>query len=269
MPHAPLKLGHKRTKVGVTGAGAGAGAGEQAGWRGPRVWPSAAVAVLLLAGIGAYFGIRSARQESYQGSLRPVGIPASISTSLANYMGLSTTPGKAAPAFTLTDQHGHVMSLSPFLGKTVVLEFMDPHCTDICPIISSEFVDAYRDLGAQAKNVVFLAVNVNPFHTKVTDIAAFSGEHGLTSIPSWHFLTGSVPTLKQAWASYDVLVQAPNPNADVVHTSTVYFISPNGTEEFEAQPTDDHTANGGSYLPAGQISEFGTGIALVARHLQS
>jgi cytochrome oxidase Cu insertion factor (SCO1/SenC/PrrC family) len=117
--------------------------------------------------------------------------------------------------------------------------------------------------------VVFLAVNVNPFHTKVTDIAAFSGEHGLTSIPSWHFLTGSVPTLKQAWASYDVLVQAPNPNADVVHTSTVYFISPNGTEEFEAQPTDDHTANGGSYLPAGQISEFGTGIALVARHLQS
>jgi cytochrome oxidase Cu insertion factor (SCO1/SenC/PrrC family) len=235
------------------------------------VWLSAAIAVLLVAGIGAYFGVRSARQNSYdyEASLRPIGIPASISTSLANYMQLSTVPGKSAPGFTLTDQYGHAMSLSAFLGKTVVLEFMDPHCTDICPIISSEFVDAYRDLGAQAKNVVFLAVNVNPFHTKVTDVAAFSDEHGLTAIPSWHFFTGSVPTLKQVWANYDVLVQAPNPNADVVHTSTVYFISPNGTEEFAAQPMDDHTANGTSYLPAGQISEFGTGIALVAKHLES
>jgi len=276
MAHSLLKLGHKGSRGGAGSPAGGAGAGDAAragvarGWRGkPRVWVSAAAAVMLVAGVASYFAINNARQDTYQASLRPVGIPASISTSLANYMQLSTVPAKSAPVFTLTDQHGNLLSLKAFLGKTVVLEFMDPHCTDICPIISAEFVDAYLDLGAKAKNVVFLAVNVNQYHTKVTDVAAFSDEHGLTAIPTWHFFTGSVPTLKRVWADYDVLVQAPSPTADVVHTSTVYFISPSGTEEFEAQPMDDHTANGTAYLPAGQVSEFGTGIALVARHLES
>jgi cytochrome oxidase Cu insertion factor (SCO1/SenC/PrrC family) len=232
-----------------------------------RVWLAAGVAVMLAAGAAAYLGIHQAQQQNYNESLRPSGIPATISTSLANLMALTPVPATAAPDFTLTDQSGHTLSLSAFHGKAVVLEFMDPHCTDICPIISAEFVDAYRDLGAAAKNVVFLAVNVNPYHTKVTDMAAYSGENGLAAVPTWHFFTGSVPTLKKVWASYNVLVQAPNPNADVVHTSTVYFISPSGKETFEAAPMDDHTKSGTAYLPAHQIADWGTGIALTARHL--
>jgi cytochrome oxidase Cu insertion factor (SCO1/SenC/PrrC family) len=248
----------------VTGDGADEATGGS--WR-RRAWLTAAIIVMVLLGVGAYTGISQARDRAYQASLRPVGIPATVSTALANYLQLATVPGKAAPGFTLTDQNGQTLSLSAFHGKAVVLEFMDPHCTDICPIISAEFVDAYHDLGAAAKNVVFLAVNVNPYHNKVTDMAAFSEEHGLTAIPSWHFFTGPVPTLKQVWASYGVLVQAPSPTADVVHTSTVYFIAPDGREAFEAQPMDDHTTNGTAYLPSGQIAEWGQGIALIARHM--
>ena len=48
-----------------------------------------------------------------------------------------------------------------YRGKVVVLEFMDPHCTDIYPIVSQEFIDAYHDLGRAAGDVVFAAVNVN------------------------------------------------------------------------------------------------------------
>jgi cytochrome oxidase Cu insertion factor (SCO1/SenC/PrrC family) len=254
-----------RTSVrpGQTAAPAAAPARRRA-----RIWIAAAIAVMLAAGAGTYIGISQAQQSTYEASLRPVGIPATISTAMANLMQLAAAPGQAAPGFTLTDQHGHTLSLAAFHGKAVVLEFMDPHCTDICPIISAEFVDAYHDLGAAARNVVFLAVNVNPYHNKVTDMAAYSGEHGLTAIPSWHFFTGPVPALERVWASYNVLVQARNPNADVVHTSTVYFISPSGRESFEASPSDDHTASGTAYLPAGQVSEWGQGIALVVRHLR-
>jgi peroxiredoxin len=46
-------------------------------------------------------------------------------------MGLSPVPARPAPGFTLTDQDGRTMSLSSFRGRAVVLEFMDPHCTDI------------------------------------------------------------------------------------------------------------------------------------------
>ena len=62
-------------------------------------------------------------------------------------------------------------------------------------------------------------------------------------------------------------VEAPGPDADVIHSSVMYFIDPHGRERFLASPTADHTARRSSYLPAGQLSARGQGIALVARQL--
>ena len=149
----------------------------------------------------------------------------------------------------------------------MVLDFMDPHCTDICPIVSQEFTDAYRDLGASAAPVVFVAVNVNRYHLRVADVAAFSSEQRLTQVPSWHLLTGSYPSLAAVWRDYEVTVDAPGPDADVIHSSQMYFIDPQGWERFVADPMVDHTASGSSYLPAGQLASWGQGIALVARQL--
>jgi cytochrome oxidase Cu insertion factor (SCO1/SenC/PrrC family) len=198
---------------------------------------------------------------------RASGIPAYISTSLANEMLLTPLPHPRAPAFTLTDQAGRTMQLSALRGKAVVLEFMDPHCTDICPIVSQEFVDAYHKLGPAAAKVVFIAINVNQYHASVADMAAYSRQEGLTTIPGWHFFTGPLPALQNAWRDYNIAVQAPNPDADIVHTSAVYFIDPQGREAFLASPAVDHTKKGTAYLPAAQITRWATGIALIARHL--
>jgi cytochrome oxidase Cu insertion factor (SCO1/SenC/PrrC family) len=227
---------------------------------------AALCAVLLAAGLVSYFLVRHQQQDS-QASIRPSGIPASISTSLAVMMGLSPVPARAAPDFILTDQDGHPLSLASFRGRAVVLEFMDPHCIDICPIVSAEFVSAYRDLGAAASRAVFVAVNVNPYHHGVSDVAAYSAEHQLTVIPSWHFFTGPVPSLHAVWGAYNISVDARGPNADVVHTSEVFFIDPQGRERYIADPMADYTSAGKAYLPAGQIAEWGQGIALVTREL--
>ncbi len=198
---------------------------------------------------------------------REAGIPAAVPTSLAGLMQLSPLPARPAPDFTLTDQNGQVLSRSGFGGRAEVLEFMDSHCTDICPIISQEFVDAYHDLGPDAAHVVFLAVNVNPFHAAVTDMASFTDEHQLDTIPSWHFLTGPTDGLRAVWSSYGVSVDAPGPDADVIHSSFVYFIGPNGEERYIGSPQDDHRANGDAYLPGNQIAAWGKGIAAVARSM--
>ncbi len=227
---------------------------------------AAAVAVLILAASAAYAVIR-VRQHQEAAGLRPSGIPASVSTSLANLMQLSPVPVTSAPGFTLTDQGGHTMSLAGLRGRVVVLEFMDPHCTDICPIVSQEFLDAYRDLGATAPRVVFVAVNVNRYHLQVADVAAFSDEQQLTQIRAWHFLTGSYPSLQAVWQAYQIQVDAPGPDADVIHSSQMYFIDPQGRERFLADPMVDHTASGAPYLPASQLASWGQGIALVARQL--
>jgi cytochrome oxidase Cu insertion factor (SCO1/SenC/PrrC family) len=234
-----------------------------------RMWIILGVVAVLLIGVNAYaaYVLTSENNATAGANLRPSGIPPNISTSLANLMQLSPVPGALAPGFTLTDQRGHTMSLASLRGKAVVLEFMDPHCTDICPIVSQEFVDAYHQLGARAGQVVFAAINVNQYHATVADMAAFSGAQRLTTIPGWHFFTGPVPALQTAWRDYNVQVEAPSPNADIIHTSAVYFIDPQGHERFVASPMVDHTANGTAYLPLAQISDWAGGIARLAGDL--
>ncbi len=234
-----------------------------------RAWITLSVVAVLLIGISSYaaYELTSERNAAPGPLLRPSGVPGNVSTSLVNLMQLSPIPPAPAPGFTLTDQQGHTMSLASLRGKVVVLEFMDPHCTDICPIVSQEFVDAYHELGARAGHVVFVAINVNQYHAKVSDMAAYSAAHQLTTIPGWHFFTGPLPALKTAWRNYNITVEAPNPNADIIHTSAVYFIDARGAERFVATPMADHTANGTAYLPASQIAAWAGGIARLAGDL--
>ena len=240
------------------------GSGRPAGQGGRLLVLGAIAVVVTVAVAAATFVVVRHRTAALP---RPSGIPASVSTSLANEMLLTPLPHDQAPGFTLTDQAGRTMALSALRGKVVVLEFMDPHCTDICPIVSQEFVDAYHKLGPAARNVAFIAINVNQYHASVANMAAYSRQEALNTIPSWHFFTGPVPALKTAWRDYNIAVEAPNPDADIVHTSALYFIDPQGREAFLADPMVDHTKKGTAYLPAKQIAQWATGIALVAHHL--
>ncbi len=250
-------------------AAAGRGAASDPNRRAWIVAAACAVVIVLITGLvtAAVAGRRHDPVAVAVAGQRPPGIPASISLPTINLMGLSPVPARAAPGFRLTDQNGRTLALSSLRGKVVVLNFMDPHCTDICPLVSQEFVDAQHDLGKAAGQVVFAAVNVNQFFNQVSDVAAFSNEHQLSSIPSWHFLTGPVSSLQATWRGYDVAVAAPDPNADIVHTSVMYFMSPDGRERYIAVPMDDHTASGTAYLTPGQLAAWGRGIAQVADSL--
>ena len=238
----------------------------------PRGGPSnRALAILavivVLAGGFAILAPHLRASASQPTVLRATGIPTDISTQTAALMGLTPVPAKRAPGFVLTDQHAATMSIAAFRGKAVVLEFMDPHCTDICPIVSQEFVDANRYLGPTASKVAFVAVNVNQYHNSVAAMSSYSQAHLLDTIPSWHFFTGAVPALKSVWRAYGVDVQAPNPNADIIHTSVVYFIDAKGHERYAAFPLAEHTAAGTAFLPASQVTAWGHGIALLAGQL--
>jgi cytochrome oxidase Cu insertion factor (SCO1/SenC/PrrC family) len=198
---------------------------------------------------------------------RQTGIPANIPTDTAHYMGLSPVPVAAAPDFTLTDQTGHTLTLASLKGKVVVLTFMDPHCVDICPIVSQEFLDAYSNLGASAANVVFVAVNVNSFYPSVPAVAAFSAAHRLSTIPSWHFVTGNVAAMQKVWDAYHITVAAKSASADIVHTSIIYFIDSQGQERFVAAPAVDYSTDGTAYLPTNEITAWGQGIAQISQDL--
>ena len=205
------------------------------------------------------------RSTATTGLVRVTGIPSNISTLTANLMALSPVPERPAPDFTLTDQNGRTFSLSSFRGKAVILEFMDPHCTDICPLVAQEYIDAYHDLGAAANKVVFMAINVNQYYASVANMMTFSKEHSLTTIPSWHFFSGAPAALKSAWRGYNIEVIAKNRNADIIHTSALYVIDAQGRERYLAAPVVDHRAGGAAFLPKNTLTAWGQGIATLAR----
>jgi cytochrome oxidase Cu insertion factor (SCO1/SenC/PrrC family)/thiol-disulfide isomerase/thioredoxin len=136
-----------------------------------------------------------------------------------------TPLSKPAPNFTLTDQFGRQVSLSSFRGKVVILAFNDSHCTTVCPLTTTAMVDAKRYLGAAGDRVQLLGIDANPQATAVSDVRAYSRDHGM--LYQWRFLTGSPPQLKRVWHAYGIDVEIQHGLID--HTPALYVIDPAGT----------------------------------------
>lgn len=232
-----------------------------------RAWRWTAYAVVPFAvafavglSVTAYFQARGAVSA---GTAVPQG-PASAPT-LAQMMNLSPVPERAAPGFTLTDQHGRPVSLASFRGKTVLLGFFDPHCTQVCPVVAQELIAAEHDLGPRAADVAFVGVNVNPHAESVAAVRQFTAVHGLTRLPDWHFLTGPTRQLARVWDAYGIQVELPASSSQTVHGAYLFFINPLGYERFIAAPFASQRRDGTGYLPAGTVTRWGQGIA---RYLQ-
>jgi cytochrome oxidase Cu insertion factor (SCO1/SenC/PrrC family)/thiol-disulfide isomerase/thioredoxin len=130
----------------------------------------------------------------------------------------------AAPGFTLTDQFGRPVSLSAFRGKVVILAFNDPQCTTICPLTTTAMVEAKGLLGAAGPHVELLGVGANPAATETRWVRAYSEAHGM--MHAWHFLNGSLASLKRVWHAYGIEAQIVAGQVD--HTPAVYVIGPQG-----------------------------------------
>jgi cytochrome oxidase Cu insertion factor (SCO1/SenC/PrrC family) len=130
----------------------------------------------------------------------------------------------AAPAFALTDQNGSQVSLASLRGKVVLLTFLDPVCTSDCPLIAQEFRDADQLLGASAHRVELVAIVANPVYRSVAYTRAFDRQEGLSGVPKWLFLTGSLAQLQQAWRNYAVAAQILAPGGMIAHSDLAYVI---------------------------------------------
>ncbi|HYO75894.1 MAG TPA: SCO family protein [Thermoanaerobaculia bacterium] len=68
---------------------------------------------------------------------------------------------------TLVDQHGRPFRFSSLRGKRALLFFGYTHCPDACPTLLSKISRAYREAGADAREIPTLFVSVDPRDTPV------------------------------------------------------------------------------------------------------
>lgn len=236
-----------------------------------------AVVVALLA-LGALVGVltrhgattKAAPKTSSVGTADTTLAPKKpLPSSLPSLMGLTSLRGQVAPGVELMDQHGELVTLSAFRGKSVVLTFLDAGCTGICPIESAELRAAERDLGAKSADVEVLVVNVNPTQRSVADMARLARLCGLGGLPTFHALTGSLAALRAVWAAYGVQVQVDEVRGTVLYEPLMLFIDPSDREMYSATPSGFELASGRYVVPVNQIAAFGQGIARYATSLLS
>jgi protein SCO1/2 len=76
--------------------------------------------------------------------------------------GFFEPPSAAAELDSAVDQHGEPFRLEDWRGKVVFLYFGYTHCPDACPATLDEFMEVKDELGAEAEDVAFVFVTVDP-----------------------------------------------------------------------------------------------------------
>jgi cytochrome oxidase Cu insertion factor (SCO1/SenC/PrrC family) len=142
--------------------------------------------------------------------------------------GGSTDLDTPAPGFQLTDQDGATVTLASLRGKVVLMTFLDPVCTTDCPIIGLEFKQAGVLLRPQDSDVELVAIVANPTYRSVAFTRAFDREEGLSTVPNWLYLTGSLSQLSQVWRQYGITVQDLPAGAMEAHNDLAVVIDRSG-----------------------------------------
>lgn len=97
---------------------------------------------------------------------------------------------KPTPDFTLRDTAGKLWHPSDFLGKVVILNFIDAHCTELCPLQSEKLAGVQRSINRtlMKDRVEFITITANPEKDTPDLMNGYFALHGMDPV-NWRFLT--------------------------------------------------------------------------------
>ncbi|HEY6792466.1 MAG TPA: SCO family protein [Trebonia sp.] len=212
---------------------------EPAGAR-ARAWQEqlrgaiAATTISTAAALGAFavvmIGVAPAALAALNGTADPI-----VAETVSGFAPPIDTP---APGFQLTDTSGRTVALASLRGKVVLMTFLDPVCTSDCPIIAQELKLTSELLGSAENKVEIVAVSSNPSYYGIEFTRAFDEQEGMTTVPDWLYLTGSLAQLNRTWGQYGASVTNLPAGAMTMHPDLVIVIDPAGNivQEVNADP---------------------------------
>ena len=188
-----------------------------------RAWTLAAVAAIAVgAGAGAAFAL------THRG-----GAARAASPVISRPNVVWPAAKRRAPNFTLRDQTGSPVSLRADRGQVVILTFIDPVCTTLCPL-EAKILDRVEQQLPGAQRPAVLAVSVNPWGDARHYFQADARKWRLG--PSWRWVVGSRAQLAHVWQAYAIAVRIRRFRAVGVtthridHTEAAYVIDRRGFE---------------------------------------
>ncbi len=113
-------------------------------------------------------------------------------------------PKQSVPDFVLTDQTGAEVHLSQFRGKVVALTFGYSRCPnpEYCYRLSNNLALVEKRFSERAgRDLILLTIAIDPEHDRGEVLKAYAAEWHADPA-RWHFLTGTVPEIKQVAAMF-------------------------------------------------------------------
>jgi len=188
----------------------------------PRGWALAAGAAF--AGIAAGAGLALTHD-------RPATTNEVPAVGQANVVWPATA--RRAPSFALRDQAGAPISLKAERGRIVILTFIDPRCTTLCPL-EARVLDQVEQRFPQAQRPEVMAVSVNPWGNARRYLREDARKWRLDR--SWRWAIGSRAQLTRVWQAYAIGVRITRRVTagitvhQVDHTEAAFLIDPRGYE---------------------------------------
>lgn len=143
-----------------------------------------------------------------------------------------------APALTLEDQHGQVVSLARFRGRPIIVTFAYGHCETICPLVVSDVLAAQRQLADRSAAVII--VTLDPWRDTPSRLGAISRNWNMG--PDAHLLSGPPEMVDRTLNAWRVPRVRNEKTGDLSHPSLVYVIGPNGRIAYVVQGNADAIA---------------------------
>lgn len=143
------------------------------------------------------------------------------------YRGGQVLPLQPAPEIGLKTVDGDVVKMADLRGKVVLVTFVYSHCPDVCILIVESMKAARLKLGKQARDVVLVAVSVDPKGDTPKAVKEFLVRHNVRD--SLRYVIGTRAQLEPIWKSWAVAVQEDFEHPALVeHSGVVWIVDPNG-----------------------------------------
>jgi len=129
-----------------------------------------------------------------------------------------------APALSLVDQHGTVLSLAAFAGRPVLVTFAYAHCQTVCPLVVHEALEAQRS--AADLDPALLVITLDPWRDTPSRLPSIAEGWGFGE--GAHILSGDVEAVERALSAWRIPRVRNEANGELSHPAMVYVVSREG-----------------------------------------
>jgi protein SCO1/2 len=137
--------------------------------------------------------------------------------------------GETAPDFALYDQDGHVVQMSRFRGKQILLNFIYTRCpiATMCPLSTAKMVMTQK-LAREAgvKNLELISISMDPAYDTPGVLKDYAQARGI-DLGNFSFLTGPQSAVQDLLAQFGIIAEFKD--GLLKHTLATLLIDENGT----------------------------------------